>query len=359
MNRIRDILSLPSPREYYPSIYDIDFQRLKRLGINTLLFDYDNTLAPWKSISVGKDTIALFEKLLNKRFKVCVVTNAPANRAGDLLDYFGGKVPVFGQMKKPGIKKLSKVLEFLHSYPQETALTGDLFFTDIIAGNRMKMYTILVNPYSHYTKEVSDFIGKAAYKMTRWSYLLYFYTIGWFFRLSYLISPQARVTKWQDVDFDKYWEQGYRTIIFDMDNTLARWKEKDLSQDSIDKMKELVAKGYQLFIMSNTRHVERLRLISQKVGPGMKAFGKVKKPFLTKAKAIMKRESLKNSETLFIGDQLFTDILTGNLLKTYTIKVNPIDLDHEFPVTKFLRKLERIFDRKKEGRKKGEEKKEQ
>ncbi|HPF17697.1 MAG TPA: hypothetical protein PLN92_08965, partial [Thermotogota bacterium] len=57
--------------------------------------------------------------------------------------------------------------------------------------------------------------------------------------------------------------------------------------------------------------------------------------------------SLKNSETLFIGDQLFTDILTGNLLKTYTIKVEPIDLEHEFPMTKILRKLEKLFERKK------------
>ena len=68
----------------------------------------------------------------------------------------------------------------------------------------------------------------------------------------------------------------------------------------------------------------------------------------------MKKESLKASETLFIGDQLFTDILTGNLLKTYTIKVEPIDLEHEFPITKFLRKLEKLFDRKKTEEKKDE-----
>lgn len=354
MSRIRDILSLPSPREHYPSIYDIDFQRLKRLGINTLLFDYDNTLAPWKSISVGKPTIELFQRLLNNQFKVCVVTNAPANRAGELLDHFGGRVPVFGQMKKPGIKKLSKVLEFLQSKPEETALTGDLFFTDIIAGNRMKMYTILVNPYSHYTKEVSDFIGKAAYKMTRWSYLFYFYTVGWFFRLSHLISPQLRVEKWQDVNFERFWEQGYRNIIFDMDNTLARWKEEDIPEAAIEKLKELVVKGYKLFIMSNTSHIQRLETIKKKIGSGMKAYGKMRKPFLSKARAIMKREELKGSDTLFIGDQLFTDILTGNLLKTYTVKVDPIDLEHEFPATKFLRKLERLFDRKKSAQKKGD-----
>ncbi len=347
MSRIRDILSLPYPWEHYPSIYDIDFQRLYRLGIRTLLFDYDNTLAPWKSISVGERTIELFEKLLGNGFKICVVTNAPANRAENLMYRFGDRVPVFGSMKKPSIKKLNKVLQFLHSKPEETALTGDLFFTDIIAGNRLKMYTILVNPYSHYTKEVSNFLGKIAYKATRWSYMLYFYTIGWFFRLTHLISPGEKVSKWQDIDFQKFWNLGYRNIIFDMDNTLAGWKQDQLPQDSIEKMQKLCSQGFNLYIMSNTRHIQRFIGIKEKIGPGFKAYGKMRKPFTTKARAIMKREKLKASETLFVGDQLFTDILAGNILKTYTIKVEPIDLEHEFLFTKFLRKLEKLCGRKK------------
>src|SRR6056297_1080309 len=106
MSRIRDILSLPSPREHFKSIYDIDFQRLKRLGMTTLLFDYDNTLAPWKSLDVGNRTLKLFQNLLRLCFKVFVVTNAPSERGNDIIRRFRWQIPVFCSMRKPGIKNL-------------------------------------------------------------------------------------------------------------------------------------------------------------------------------------------------------------------------------------------------------------
>lgn len=342
MVRIRDILSLPYPREHYNTIYDIDFERLKRLGIDTLLFDYDNTLAPWKSIAVSQETISLFEKLLVDGFKVCVVTNAPASRANNILEHFNGKVPVFGSMKKPGIKNMKKVLEFLKAEPDHTVLTGDLFFTDIIAGNRLNIHTILVNPFR---KQYSDLFEKIVSRMTRISYLIYFYTIGWFFRLSHLITPDERCDDWQEIDFEKYIRIGYKNVVFDMDNTLARWKEKDLDENSVQSIKRLIRMGFRVFIMSNTRHTKRLHLIRNKVGPGMEVYGLMKKPLIGKAKTIMKQKNIIGSETIFIGDQLFTDILMANLLKMFSVKVKPLDLTHELPITKFFRKIEKMFEK--------------
>jgi HAD superfamily phosphatase (TIGR01668 family) len=346
MGLIRDILSLPYPREHYNTIFDIDFQRLKRLGVDTLLFDYDNTLAPWKSIVVSQNTIELFENLLQEDFKVCVVTNAPASRADNILEHFNGRVPVFGSMKKPGIKNMKKVLEFLNSKPEHTVLTGDLFFTDIIAGNRLTIHTILVNPFR---KQYSDRLEKFVNRMTRGSYLLYFYTIGWFFRLSHLITPDERCEKWQDIDFEKYIKLGYKNVIFDMDNTLARWKEPELPKETIEELQQLIKSGFRVFIMSNTKYVKRLNAIKAKVGYGMYVYGLMKKPLLTKAKVIMKQKNIVGSETLFIGDQLFTDILMANLLKMFSIKVKPIDADYELPITKFFRKIEHLFEKNQKG----------
>jgi len=343
MSRIRDILSLPSPREHFKSIYDIDFQRLKRLGMTTLLFDYDNTLAPWKSLDVGNRTLELFENLLRMGFKVCVVTNAPSERGKDIIRRFRGQIPVFGSMRKPGIKKLKLVLRFLDSEPENTVLTGDLFFTDIIAGNRAGMYTILVNPYTQYTQEVKNWITRAAERTTRWSYKFYFYTIGWFFRLIYLISPHETYDHWKSVDFRRLKDLGFKNIIFDMDNTLARWKAPDVDDDTVKRLKALITMGYRIVIMSNTRKTGRLFKLKRRIGEGFEVSGKMGKPFPAKARGLMKRLKMNNAETLFIGDQLFTDILTGNLLKTYTIKVDPIDLEYEFPGTKIFRRLEKFF----------------
>jgi predicted HAD superfamily phosphohydrolase YqeG len=46
-------------------------------------------------------------------------------------------------------------------------------------------------------------------------------------------------------------------------------------------------------------------------------------------------------QTALIGDQLFTDILGGNLVGMYTILVDPLS-SQEFPTTKLVRRLERL-----------------
>jgi hypothetical protein len=46
--------------------------------------------------------------------------------------------------------------------------------------------------------------------------------------------------------------------------------------------------------------------------------------------------------TALVGDQLFTDVLGGNLVGMYTILVEPLSTE-EFPTTKLVRRLERLI----------------
>src|SRR2546428_8648636 len=46
--------------------------------------------------------------------------------------------------------------------------------------------------------------------------------------------------------------------------------------------------------------------------------------------------------TALIGDQVFTDILGGNLLGVRTILVEPLS-EQEFPTTRLVRRLERLI----------------
>ena len=43
---------------------------------------------------------------------------------------------------------LRRALTLLNAAPTETAMVGDQLFTDIVAGNRLGLTTILVNPLS-------------------------------------------------------------------------------------------------------------------------------------------------------------------------------------------------------------------
>ncbi len=342
MGRIRETLSLPAPREYARSVQEIHYERLQRLGFRTLLFDYDNTLAPWKSIVVDEKTLLLFTKLIDLGFQICVVTNAPPKRAQHIINRFKGKIPVFGSMRKPGIRNLTRVVNAISADASKTVIIGDLLFTDIIAGNRMKMYTIMVNPYQ---EGVISFLGKTVKVITRVTHSIFYYTVGWFFHLSEMISPNEFQETVFDIDFPHLKNTGFETIVFDLDNTLVRWKSKVFHDSTISLLHQVQQMGFRVFILSNTTNKHRVQFIQEQLGNSFSVWGHMKKPFPRKMKSVLEKNACDLQKTVVVGDQLFTDVFVGSILRAYTIKVQPLSLKKEFFGTRILRICERLLSR--------------
>ena len=55
---------------------------------------------------------------------------------------------------KPSKRKLKKILDKLPYSSDEIAIIGDRVFTDILVGNRLGMYTILVDSVDSYGKRI-------------------------------------------------------------------------------------------------------------------------------------------------------------------------------------------------------------
>ena len=53
------------------------------------------------------------------------------------------------------------------------------------------------------------------------------------------------------------------------------------------------------------------------------------KPFSSGFKKAMRKLNLTSKEVAVIGDQLFTDVLGGNILSCYTIMVSPLKPEEE------------------------------
>jgi len=79
-------------------------------------------------------------------FGLCLVTNAPPHRTERMAARLG--VPGVPRSNKPLTGGLRKGLELLGLRPDQAAMVGDQIFTDVWAGNRLGMYTILVRPIS-------------------------------------------------------------------------------------------------------------------------------------------------------------------------------------------------------------------
>lgn len=134
------------PNFYCKNIKDVDIKRLNENNIKGILLDVDNTL-----IDLEHNLLEGAEEWCNNlkkhNIKFCILSNSnnkeKIKKVSAILD-----IPYISFGMKPlkrGYKKASKLLNLPY---ENLAIIGDQIFTDIIGGNRCKMYTILVDPIS-------------------------------------------------------------------------------------------------------------------------------------------------------------------------------------------------------------------
>ncbi|MBM7558318.1 YqeG family HAD IIIA-type phosphatase [Marinitoga litoralis] len=327
---------IPIPYEHHSTIFDVDYIKLKKLGFDTILFDYDFTLAPWKQ-QIDNKTLNLFNRLYELGFKIAVVSNGPEKRIKNVEEKTKGKVKIYWKMRKPFSKKLKKVLEDLESKPENTVLIGDLFFTDIIVGNRNRLYTILVNPYTY---EIDSMYKKIAAVISKTIYFIFFYTFGWLFRVMDLAVPNEFVETVFDIDYNKLKKKNYELLIFDFDNTLTTWRSEKLP-DEIHKLFEKLSKDFKILIASNGKEYRFDKIKEELKKYNIEVMGYSLKPFSFRIIKKIKEYGIEPTHVVLIGDQLYTDIIAGNNSGFYTIKVKPIS-NKERIFTKILRFFEKI-----------------
>jgi hypothetical protein len=137
-----------------------------------------------------------------------------------------------------------------------------------------------------------------------------------------ILKPKVYVNSVYNIDLKKLKKvKKIKGIIVDLDNTLVAWGKNEIDHKIIDWVKEAKRLEFRLCIVSNTN--------SKRVAELAKIFNipyhsKYFKPFSIAFNNGLKILDTKKSETVVIGDQIFTDIYGGNILKILTILVTPI-----------------------------------
>lgn len=134
------------PDMYCKSIYNINYDLLKSKGIKCILFDLDNTIAPYEQKSPNKNNIQLVEKLEDMGFKVIIISNSGIKRVGPFKDILN--VDAAHSAKKPLKTKYKKIIKLYGFKQHEIAAVGDQLLTDIYGANRMGITSILINQMS-------------------------------------------------------------------------------------------------------------------------------------------------------------------------------------------------------------------
>lgn len=129
------------PDMYKKNIYEINYEKLKKMDKKYLFFDLDNTIISYLQNKPTKENKILFDKLKKMGFEVFIFSNSPSNR----LEPFEKELNVkaFSESMKPLKKGYKKVLNMYDK--DKCVFIGDQIMTDVIGAKRNGLYVIFID----------------------------------------------------------------------------------------------------------------------------------------------------------------------------------------------------------------------
>lgn len=152
-----------------------------------------------------------------------------------------------------------------------------------------------------------------------------------------LFYPDEKYSSAFEVPYEQLYEEGYRGLIFDIDNTLVPhgFPADEKSVQLFDRLNRI---GFQCCLLSNNNR--------RRVAPFAKALKSwyqcmAMKPLKAGYMKAVHKMGTDVGNTVFIGDQLFTDVWGAKRIGMRSILVDPIDPKEEIQIV-LKRLLERV-----------------
>ena len=149
--------------------------------------------------------------------------------------------------------------------------------------------------------------------------------------------PDEYVASTYVIPFKKLYEEGYRGIIFDIDNTLVMHgaPADERAKKLFVMLKEL---GFTCCLLSNNQE-PRVKMFNEDVQ--VHYIFNAHKPSTVNYEKAMDLMGTDKNNTIFVGDQLFTDVWGAKRTGIRNILVKPIHPREEIQIV-LKRKLEKI-----------------
>lgn len=132
------------PDMAFYDIYAITPEALAELGIKGIVFDIDQTIAPYEVELPDERMMAYFESLREAGIKMAFVSN----NKGPRVMKFNESIGLFYVCKagKPSPKGVKVVINHFGLKPEEMISIGDQIFTDCLSAHRAGIRFALVKP---------------------------------------------------------------------------------------------------------------------------------------------------------------------------------------------------------------------
>ncbi len=147
------------------------------------------------------------------------------------------------------------------------------------------------------------------------------------------------------IEFGKLHNDGFKGIIFDIDNTLVP-HGAPADERCLALFERLKAMGYKIVLLSNNKE-PRVKTFNEAVK--VQYIFKAGKPGIKNYRKAMEMMGTDKDNTLFVGDQLFTDVWGAKKAGLHTYLVQPIDKKEEIQIVlkRYLEKIVLFFYKRK------------
>ena len=149
--------------------------------------------------------------------------------------------------------------------------------------------------------------------------------------------PDEYLDSAYDIDYEKLYQEGYRGLLFDIDNTLVP-HGAPADERAVKLFARLREIGFKSCFLSNNQ-IERVASFNEKIGEHY--IENAHKPAVRNYERAMELLGTDRSNTVFIGDQLFTDVWGAKRAGIRNILVKPIHPKEEIQIV-LKRYLEKI-----------------
>lgn len=152
-----------------------------------------------------------------------------------------------------------------------------------------------------------------------------------------MFFPDRYVVSAYVIEFEKLYEEGFRGLIFDIDNTLVP-HGAPADKRALELFERLRKIGFRCCLLSNNQE-PRVKMFNEKIQTDY--VYNAHKPSVKSYKKAMEIMGTNTEDTLFIGDQLFTDVWGAKRAGIHNILVKPIHPKEEIQII-LKRYLERV-----------------